>query len=369
VGTPVRLTTNTLQDSRPTAAWDGTHVGIAYIQAINTSYSQLRFALVNPDGTLVSDVALTTYSGDYQGVTSQPELIWNGKEYALTWMAYESGYQLMFLRLDETGAPKGTPVNVGNATAFGFTPNEHHLAWSETYGGYAIVAGSSYNLAFRRIGADASTLGTPNLTSLTDYTSSPRDRRMVAAPDGSWGVASGDNWSVKFTVFNADGSRTLSPVSLSSSIYTSASWPALVHDGKAWLTAWVGSSGRDIAINRGSMSSVLGSLVTVVSGNYVGDVQVTTSGSELAVGWTERIGTYSTSLYRYRVQRFTIPTATFTVPPALHPAVEVLATENIQSTGDVSLVSTGSGLVAVWADNRWGNREIYAAAVDAKSCP
>ncbi|MGC4066736.1 MAG: hypothetical protein QM784_19295 [Polyangiaceae bacterium] len=368
VGTAVRLTTNTLQDSRPAAAWDGTHVGVAYTQAINTSYSQLRFALVNPDGTLVSDVALTTYTGTSQGVTSQPELIWNGKEYALTWIAYESGYQLMFLRLDETGSPKGTPINVGNAAALGLSPNSHNLAWSETYGGYAVIAGESYSLAFRRIGADASKLETPNLTSMPETSASGRERCVQAAPDGSWGVASGDSWGLRFIVFNADGSRTLSPVSLSTSVYTSSSWPALVHDGKTWLTAWVGSSGRDIAVNRGSMSSVLGNLVTVVSGNYVGDVQLAMAGSPLAVGWTERVGPYST-LHRYRVQRFTVPTTTFTVPPALHPAVDVLATENIQSTGDVSLVSTGSGLVAVWADNRWGSREIYAAALDTKSCP
>jgi hypothetical protein len=366
----VRLTNNALHEAQPSAAWDGTHIGLAYTQAINTTgYSQIRFALLNPDGTLVSDAAITSYTGTSEGVTSPPELIWNGTEYALTWIAYSSGTQVFFLRLDETGTPKGTAVNVASATSLGFTPSEHHLAWSGTYKGYAIVTAWREYLAFRRIGADATTLETPNLVTRSNYYGYvPRKLRMVVAPDDTWGVASGDGGGVRFTLFNADGSRTLSPATLSTSVYSSSMWPSLIHDGKAWLTAWVASSGRDILVNRGSMSSVLGTLVTSASTNGIGDVQLTKVGSNLAVGWTETTGTTSSSLYRYRVQRFTLPTSTFTVTPALHAAVDVLATENIQSTGDVALVSTGTGLLAIWADNRWGTREMYAAVLDLGSC-
>jgi hypothetical protein len=384
VGTAVRLTSNAQNDAKPSAAWDGTHVGVAYAQALSTtsSYYEIRFALLNADGTLVSDTALTDYAktSTYYGATTGPQLIWNGSEYALSWIDYgligtssSIGTQVRFLRLDGTGASKGESVVVGGATgttSYTSSPTHHHLAWSDSYQGYAVVYGNSSSLAFRRIGADASSLETPNVVSEAWAYTSGRSLLVTAAADGTWGVLGGDYSSAKLGIYNADGSRTLSPVTLTTSADYYGRWPSAAYQGTTLITSWIGGSSRDIVVNRGAMANSPTSVVTGVSPAAFGNVNVAMNDAALALGWTERASS-SASAYRYRVQRFSLPTALTSAPVALHAAVDVLSTYTITATDDVTLVASGTGgLVAIWSDSRWGTaRELYAAPVDLQSCP
>ena len=158
VGTAVRLTNNSIDEYVPAVAWDGTHVGVAYAQSTGSFSANVRFALLNPNGTLVSDRAVTTYTTD--GMSSRPGLAWSGTEYALVWD--NAGTSIMFQRLDATGASKGAAVDVAGGL---YSPQNPAVAWSAGYGGYAVAFHLNSQLHFRRVGATAASLETVNTVS------------------------------------------------------------------------------------------------------------------------------------------------------------------------------------------------------------
>jgi hypothetical protein len=369
----VRLTNNSLLNARPSAAWDGTHIGIAYAQAIGTSTTafEIRFALLNPDGTLVSDTALTGYAAT--GTTSsasRPKLLWNGTEYALTWLEKQASSKVVFLRLDGTGAKKGDPVVVSATPTSSYDIDGQSLAWSEIDKGYGLAYASRNALTFRRLGADASAPQVPN-TLAGAYDGIDHPHQIVANQAGVWGVVGSSDDALMFHQFNVDGSKTLNSAAISMDLaYFYSSWPAMVHDGTTWTYSWIGSSTRDVFINRGTSVNSPRSIITGVSPVVFGNVNLAMTGSVLAVGWLEQPTLSTTSPYRYRLQRFSLPTALASAPVALHAVVDVMPTYNIADKNNVTLVSTSNGLVAIWSDTRWGTaRELYAVPIDLQSCP
>jgi hypothetical protein len=378
VGTPIRLTNNSDLDAKPSLAWDGTHFGVAYVETVSsssTSTNHIHFALLNPDGTLVSDVDLSNAIGDAvsaNGFTTEgPHLVWSGSEYALVWPKYNAANMLMFIRLDATGTPKGTPITIFDSSLTSSpTPQVFQVAWSGADQQYALAVGDRAKTAFARLGSDASKVEMFNSFSLAGMVLSGNSLELGAAPDGAWGIsclASTD--SVSFAPLNPDGSRTLAPAHLSSDISISGRSPSMTHDGTAWLTAWIGASTRDILVNRGSVANSPVRIYTGVSPVAFGAVNVTMAGKSLAVGWLEQT-TSSTREYRYRVQRFSIPTTATSPLVALHSVTDVLTTYNISETNDVALAASGpNGLLAVWSDTRWGTaRELYSAPLDLQNC-
>lgn len=383
VGTAVRLTSNALHDAKPSAAWNGTHVGVAYIQALTATGAtfDVRFARLNSDGTIASDAAITDYTSNTSAsctMVSSPKVVWNGKEFAVLWVqnAATTGVrQLMFLRLDAEGNPNGAPVMVGDGTvvsASTYSSLVANLAWSETGQTFAVVFGEGSRFAFRLIGKDGLTLGTPFIANESWSSSESHPLQLGVAPAGTWAVASGNSYDVNFSLFNADGSRTSPLAKLATTAdYSYSRWPSMVFDGTTWATAWIAyTPAYDIYVNRGTVANTPQRLIPTVSPAMFGGVNLAMTGSALAVGFSERTSSTSTA-YRYRVQRFGLPATLTTALPALHAAVDVVPTYTITDPGDVALTSAGSGRVlAVWSDNRWGSvRELYAAPVDLQSCP
>ena len=356
VGTPVRLTNNSIDEWAPVAVWDGTHVGVAYAQRTGGGSANVRFALLNPNGSLVSDQAVTTYLLD--AMRSRPGLAWSGTEYAVVSDYFSQ--DVMFQRLDAAGATKGSPIDVGNGESF---PQNPAVAWSASYAGYSVAFYASSQLHFRRVGADASVLDPVNTVSGLGV-SSGRDLVLRVAPNGAWTVATGGSFDISLTTFNPDGSRTLAPQTLASSVSSSSGGPDLVHDGTNWLTTWINSGFTSVVVNRGSTANNPANVVTATN---LGEAVLSMVDGTIAVAWLQRPSTSGS--YALRLQRFAIPSTATSALTSIHNAVDVLPTQNT-GVNDIALVSTGDALVAIWADNRWGaTREIYAAPINLQSCP
>jgi hypothetical protein len=317
----------------------------------------LRFALLNPDGSVVSDRLITNLMN-----SDGPRLVWSGTEYGLAWIRLENDSlprELMFLRLDNKGAPIGSPVGVGTAS------NNPSLAWSDVYRGYAVASYccSQTQLDFRRIGANGTN---PDPVNAVSFVNVYKDIELRAAPDGTWAAASSADRYLDLTIFNADGSRTLPVQQLTTGGAAYAEWPALVHDGTTWLAAWVG--GNSIVVNRGAAANSPAT-IAAASSDAITQVVGTMVNGTLALLWAEgSLGSYGP--YRLRMQRFAIPPTTTSALTAVHNAVDVVPTASA-SVPNVAIVPMGSRLMVLWVDGSEPRsaREVWAKPLDLNACP
>lgn len=359
VGTPVRVTNRPTNDVYPSAAWDGTNVGVAYVSYTASPYTaDVRFALLDTTGQVINDVALATYTGPYAGFSygMRPRLIWSGAEYALVWYTPAESGKVKFLRLSATGALKGTAIDVADPL-FSVGSQPPDVAFSSSYGGYAVSYSSSGGLLFRRIGSTGT--GSESANSLSVSTHSAMLTRIASAPDGSWAVAAGYGDSVMFVQLNADGSRTAPIRRLSGgTIIPGSTYPDLIHDGRTWVIGTFNYS--SVFAYRGN-SATSDDLYTRSSPTSdLWSVDLLLDRGVLVAAWTDQAGVLG-------LRRFVSPENELAHYTALGPIVDVVATPNATAP---SVVGTSAGLLAIWADSRWGDaREIYAAPIDVKNCP
>ncbi len=351
VGPEVRLTNDTGEDAQPSLVWNGTHVAMAY-----SSLGNVRFALLNPDGTLVSDVAVTTYPDALYSPRSL-KIVWTGSEYGILFLL-DYGMVQGFARVDGAGALLDAVVLLEGAEVW------TDLGWSETWG-YATTYGhktatDQRSIRFRMLGADASLPAAPDVYNIT---SGETYRVPIApSPDGSWGVAGVDGNNVIFQKYNPNGTRTEGATFLGNNVAYAG--PSITWDGAKWTVVWGG--GNDIQMYRSGAFSVS----TIVSLNSVETQQakVTMAGPTLAVSWMQRGATWS-SLW---MNRFALPTNNgSSAGTPIHNAVNVVVGEVIRDPGDFDLVATGpASMLAVWRDIRDDiDGEIYAAPIDLGDCP
>ena len=380
-GTPVRLTNSLSDDSRPKVAWDGVHLGVAY-RSEDSQGANVRFALLAANGSLVSDVAVTNLTHP-QTVTYGPALAWSGSEYGIVWLQRTAstgqGVQpnVMFRRIASSGQPISPEVEIAGLadSALDYPYSNYRsgagLAWSSSYGGYAVSYLSQTSgtfLVFRRIGA---TGAAPEPSNKIAVNGNPMDNYpLVAAPDGTWGIAS-QTPSVSFSLIDADGAHTLPTASISS-----GTQPALVYDGKAWLTAFAytppNESLRTYFVNRGTGANSPSRLLALSSTTDHVDASITMVNGALAIAFTNSpLSQYGTGPFSFSLQRFAIPSSTSSALAPIDNPVEILPTSTLPQPGDMQIAATGKySLLAVWADNRWGaNRELYSRPLDLHSCP
>jgi hypothetical protein len=365
VGVAVRLSNNAVNDSGAVAAWDGTHVGVAYLQQIvaNGSYSNLRFALLNPDGTLFKDIALTSYTdGTYKSVGStsgtRPDklgITWNGSEYAIVWNDIDHTAFVDTVRLVRV-----TPSGVASASVTVATNSELpgpfgvSVGWSVPYGGYLISGSISNQVFYRRVGALGTSLQTPNTYS-SSYTC---NTALAVAPDGRAAVSCNYAFYGNQAYFEADGSRTREVGGLGVTQHPSDS--ETLWDGTTFDTAVaVQSSGVRLFRDGSTLSWI--DLLPYTSGVTQTAVELVWLGNSLALG--------SVAGGVYTLDRYNLTAALNDVPGKIHAPVSIVSTPNV--LGKPELVQAGTGkLLAIWPDNRWGNTtELYAAPIDLKACP
>jgi hypothetical protein len=363
VGKEVRLTTTATHESAPVVAFNGTNVGVLYVQAAaSPAPANLRFALLKPDGTLISDSALTAFTSADAGdtVLNASALTWSGAEFALVYLRQKafSTSQVVLQRLNASGASKGAAVVVSEPPAGQSVTGPVAVAWSASYGGYAVSYHAPAGIVFRRVGATGTTLGSEN--SFEDGGGSGRSAQLLAAPNGTWAL----NASGNLAWFNADGSRTLP-------ILTLAGDTSLANDGSGWLA----TSGDDdsLYVQRGTTKNQA-LLWQQPFGQEFSDHTTTMVGGNLAVLLAEGSTWFGPT--RLKLQRFVLPaSATSTVLTAPTPPVDVLVGQTCpleyQKPHNFALAATGTrALLAVWADSRWGaSSELYSAPIDIPVCP
>jgi hypothetical protein len=369
VGAAVRLTNNALTDTRVVAAWDGAHVGIAYLRQIaeNDTYYNLRFALLNPDGTSSLDIPLTNYvAGDLSGAgsaspstPSSPQdtlaITFNGTEFAVAYISRElgAGDKLRLIRVSKAGVPSAGVTLADGITFGGKRPG---VAWSVPYAGYAVTASVTAKLWYRRVGADGTQMDPPNFFPISDSAQCD-STSIVAAPDGRWGVSCRYVSQGDFGIFNADGSRTLAPVKVDQSVYGSAL--ETVWDGTTFATVYE-KEARSIRLFRHGAASTFELAPYLQNDTYDGAEIVFMPGS-LSLGYVIN--------NTFKLKRFKLPTELTQSPTAIHDVVDMVPNANVIDKPE--LVSAGtSKLMAIWLDNRWGGAaELYAAPIDLKACP
>ncbi len=70
------------------------------------------------------------------------------------------------------------------------------------------------------------------------------------------------------------------------------------------------------------------------------------------------------------VKRWSLPAATGVAPSVLADRAPILSTSNHQLYTGLAATRVGpSALMATWADNRWGDYELYGSTLDLRMCP
>jgi hypothetical protein len=368
LGTLTRITTSSgVQQAR--AAWNGTRVGVAYLNA-----GQVVFTLLNANGSraLTADLPLTNYaSGQSAGELS--DLIWNGSEFAVLWRINDGGWpSVAFQRLNADGSLKGAAVVLAKTGPF----SSARVAWTAARG-YAI-AGFQYShfdtsVGLQVLGTDGSQPGTVSNFVLTPGLAASSPLEFAGSSSGEWGVLLGS--PVRLLRINSDGSRTQPIGSLSST----GRIGGIVHDGTDWITTWSddrstsSSSFTLITVNRG-MSSVNADIVagTQFSSQFGVPLMALDPRGALTMSWPKKL-TAQDSDYTIAAQRFMYPSLGPSLGLLLSPELEVLSTSNVpeQYTNEWGeLVTTGAArAMQVWIDNRYGNKEVMARSIDFRDCP
>lgn len=376
----VRLTNNTSDSQLVAAAWDGTNVGVAYVVAADASQGvgyNVFFSRIKPDGTVMGTTQITNYSTNVTGVTEAPQLVWTGTEYGLLWSynIHVSGMPIvMFRRIKPNGGFAAPAVQVAKSEVleeggFFYTYRVEHaaLAWSSQYGGYAAYytrAGNSVASVFRRLGVDGTT---PDAENSFEELSRTWPNRLVAAPDGTWGIMS----DLKLQLINADGSKTTtaSTVNVGRDYFFA---PPLMHDGQTFVAvgrrdSWPTPPG--LFLNRGASTNTPFALIRENSGEQFKEALLSKVGQSLAVGYTR--AALGSDYARLALQRFTIPATPTSAVQSLHDSVDIMTTDTVSSRGgDAAIVGTTPGhMLGIWADTRWGHKQLYARDIDLHSCP
>jgi hypothetical protein len=375
VGTAVRLTDNTFVDTAAVAAWDGTHVGVAYFRqmAATSSYYNLRFALLNPDGTLFKDVALTEYvSGTYQAAgtgysetsnatVDRPAIVWNGSEYAVVWHDYDGNntYQgnMKLVRISAAGTPSAAVTVLSGPEVY--SSSAPSVAWSVPYGGYVVGgnANSEQRAFYRRVGPQGTTLEDRN-----GYSSySCKGSSLAISPLGAAALGCQSAFGI-VGFFNPDGSRTREPVELGVGFLTGE--PETVWYGATFATTFMFDSfGAEIRFVPDGRTAPIPWIELLPYDSAAGRTAFSTAwlGTSLALGTVQK--------KTYQLRRFGIPSDPNAAATSLHDPVSIVSTANVVNKPEIASAGTGK-LLAIWQDDRWGTAgELYAAPIDLKGCP
>lgn len=377
VGSPVRLTNNSLVDTGAVAAWDGTHIGVAYLRQIATGslYYNLRFALLNPDGTVFKDIALTSYldgefraaafgfSGGSNATTDRPGLTWNGAEYAVVWVDYDGNKSVQqnvkLVRISAAGVPTAAVTVVpGEEVSSSYGPS---VVWSVPYAGYLVSGYSGWpqqTAYLKRVGAQGTAL--EQFNGFTTLGSCPGSS-VAVSPSGAAAVSCRSAFGA-IGFFNPDGSRTRPSGDLSGGAFMTAD-PDTFWDGTTFDTALLYAS-ADVRLLRDGRKATVPYIDLLGYDSSAGRSAFSTvwqGGGVLALSVVQ-----SKSL---QLRRFRIPTDLNAGATSLHDPVTVLATPNVVNTTELAAAGPNK-LLAIWQDDRWDSLgELYAAPIDAKGCP
>jgi hypothetical protein len=140
----------------PSLAWNGDGYGVVWVD-LREGQMELYFARLSREGVRQgNEVRLTTA----ESLQLAPHLVWNGREYAVTWTeAGDESLEVYLARLSPAGASLGTPVRLSSSAEYGFASRaawngrEYGVAW------YSFRPGAAMGLRFARVAATGERIG------------------------------------------------------------------------------------------------------------------------------------------------------------------------------------------------------------------
>lgn len=349
------------------------------------------FTLLNADGTRASsDLQLTSFPGEVYTGSLIPSaarglsVIWTGTQWTVAWpqlvrVGTELRWELKLRGITPAGALGAmdvaiAPTGVGTDTRIDYAS----VAWSPAQGYAVAYAGNApATLVFRRLGIDAMAPETSVSVNLGADTWGLTACRLAVSPSGEWGALAQVNRPSWFVRFNPDGSRTKSIVALPNAVTTVSD--IIPEDSSSWLTTFVreeyvlGKSVAYLTLARGNDLSVRNTLETVEV--PVGPLPYPLTAPRLLLdgttleavfGRTEVLAGAST----IHLKRWSLAGAMGAAPSVLADRTPILETPNYpQYTGFAAASIGPGGLLTTWADNRWGDLELYGSSVDLQMCP
>jgi len=228
--------------------------------------------------------------------SAQPNIVWNGTDYAITWMSRVTS-QMMFQRRSSTGALVGSTVALGAAHSVGemaWTGTQYGVTW-DLYD-YNTSVNTGY---FTRVGANGSEIGNEIVTTPT-----PVPPVGCCGTEGLFDIA----WNgTAFNIF-ARGPNyrpTFIPISSNGVLGTSSIvsderglYPAIIWNGTEYLA---GYHWYNIGLSLARLDST-GKLrgKTVIPTATAANATLVWDGSNFAVAWHDnRYNNYGVFLARF----------------------------------------------------------------------
>jgi hypothetical protein len=381
----VAVSTAASTSRTPSAAWDGVHVGVVWVESpveppagtAGVTGMNAYFTLLGPDASraLVSDIALTSVAPADWGVVGTPHVAWNGTEYAVVWRQRSpstASEWISLLRIGPDGVPKGSAVDITAATAGGVKMGAYspRIAWSPQYGGYAIAGTTGTQIQLQRLGATGASPTTVTAVSIVDGTPAYMNRVALAvSPTQQWGVLARRATALTLYVFNADGSFTLAPIDLETANVTGL--VDLVHDGTDFHSTWSTAVDSPTQVtmvvwhNRGMTRNAPYKVFDRGGPPNLGfrfsDAHLTRD------TWALAFGTFS-DMYGDNYMRF-LPNGTGSDLLDIGPPTTIASGAPIVAEATEYVQAGTTSMVLVWVDKRGTSYDLYARAMMLDGCP
>jgi uncharacterized repeat protein (TIGR01451 family) len=353
----------------PTLAFDGAHYGVVWV---DRSYSPTRlyFRRFTPNGTAAAPSVQVAVGASHDG--NPADLVWNGSEYGLAWIDGRDGDRAVyFQRLDAAGAALSSPARLSDPRVpdtFNVFAGYPVLRWLgdrwvvATTGSLTGWVTNEVVLSFAA--ASGARLGSDVVVSASV------DGIASEAPALAWGGASllavwhdatGGSLEIHAQATDAIGHAGPNPRRVLTSGHVPGGFaaysPSVVATGDGYVTAWQdtrrGAGWYDVYLRRLDRAGAAVGDEVLVSGEAAANAYLSSapplafSGEVVGVAWYDGLtSTMKLSLLDRDLERVAADVVLSTTP-----------------FWNAALAWTGGAFLAAWVDTRDGNREIYVAAV------
>jgi hypothetical protein len=361
----------------PAIASNGTQAAILFtVSSIAVSGgTNLHVAILNADGTRANsgDVVLTSFADGATSSAYMGDIVATSSGWAVVWTqtgGTSADGDIMFQALAANGTPQGTPTDVTALTPGpAASPDWVRLAYDPSEGFAIVSALTSGGASFQLLGMNGTE---PQAVNSVPVNGTMAFQAIAAAPSGSgWGVVAQSGQESVFQPFNADGSQTVSPTTLSTSI-ASVSAVRLAYDGATWVTAWTESRETSqtmaVVVARGPSLATRADVQTAPASGTVPfrEASVAVSGADVSVVWETANSLGGPD--QAQLARFRAPSDANAALVELTDPMPLVTTQTIYIYTLAAAAMGPASLLTTWADTRWGHNEIYAQSTDFLSC-
>ena len=347
---PINISNNSGDSILPEMAVSGNNVFIIWNDNSTGKYGILVTKSTDGGMTFGAPIDISRNIGS----SSSPQFAVTGNDVYAVWQAKTTGkYQIIFAKSTDGGATFSTPVNISNNSGDSSYPkitasgNNIYITWSFT------VTGKDFDVLFTKSTDGGATFSTPvNISNNSGDSGLPQ----MAVSGNNVYVTWENNGLGNFEVFVAkstDGGNTFTlPVNVSNNAAPSGA-PQIIASGNNVYVSWMDKTtgNYDIFVAKSSNAgSTFGTPVNVSkTPKDSGYQQMTASGNDIYVVWTETIADKNYDVY---FAKSTDGGMTFGAP--------VNISNNVGASGWAQVAAPNNIYVA-WEDNTPGNYDILIA--------